>query len=202
MPKLPFRVRALAAAVLLLLGSGYLHATTVVAPSFPELVAEADTIVRARVVEVRAAWADTPQGRIIKTFVTFAVEKQLKGRGAGAQLTLSFLGGDLDGESMRVEGMPRFTAGQREILFVSGNGTRFCPLVAMMHGRYHVLTDPATSRDYIARNDGVPLVSEGDVQLPQPGNVLERRTKTVSAALSPAAFESRIVSEITRRAQP
>ena len=196
------RFRVLAAALLLLLGSRFAGATTVVAPSFPELVAEADTIVRAKVVEIRVAWAETPQGRIIKTFVTFAVEKQIKGRGAAASLTLAFLGGDLEGQSMRVEGMPRFTEGQREILFISGNGTRFCPLVAMMHGRYHVLTDPATARDYIARNDGVPLVSEHDVQLPQPGNVLERRTKTVAAALSPAAFESRITSEIARRAQP
>ena len=63
----------------------------------------------------------------------------LPGRGAAASLTLAFLGGDLEGQSMRVEGMPRFTEGQREILFISGNGTRFCPPVAMMHGRYHVL---------------------------------------------------------------
>jgi hypothetical protein len=101
---------------------------------------------------------------------------------------------------MRVAGMPQFTVGQTEILFVTGNGVQFCPLVAMMHGRYRVQTDAATGREYIARSDGVPLVSEHDVQLPQDGNPLERRLKPVSAGLSPAMFEQRIVDQLSPRA--
>jgi hypothetical protein len=188
-----------AACALLLFVSSALHATTVIAPTFDELVNEAQVIVRARVLAVRTAWAESPQGRVIKTYVTLRVEKQLKGTSA-TELTLAFLGGELDGQGMRVAGMPQFTVGQTEILFVAGNGLRFCPLVAMMHGRYRVQTDATTGRDYMTRNDGVPLVSEHDVQLPQAGNPIERQLKPVSAALSPAAFEQRIASQILRRA--
>jgi hypothetical protein len=172
-----------------------------VAPSFPELVAEADTIVRARVVAVRAAWAESPQGRVIKTFVTFATQEALKG-GVAAEFTLDFLGGELDGQGMRIAGMPRFEVGRTELLFVTGNGVQFCPLVGLMHGRYRIQIDAGSGREYVARNDGVPLTSEHDVQLPQGLNPLEARTKPVAAALSPAVFTQRIRAEISRRALP
>lgn len=175
------------------------HATSVVAPSFPELVGEAQLIVRGQVKSVRAAWVDTPQGRVIKTFVTFAVEKRLKGD-AAPELVLQFLGGEIAGEGMRVEGMPQFVEGQREILFVSDNGVKFCPLVAMMHGRYRILTDPQSRHDYVARNDGMPVQTVQDVQLPQGGRVSAARSATLATALTPDAFEQKISAEISRRA--
>lgn len=198
----PAVLRSAATAILLLTASARLgRATTVIAPTFDELVTKADAIVRARVLDVRPAWAEAPQGRVIKTYVTFAVERQLKGE-AASQLTLAFLGGELDGHGLRIAGMPQFAVGQTEILFIAGNGVRFCPLVAMVHGRYRVQTDAATGRTYLARNDGIPLVSEDDVQLPQTGNAIERQLKPVSAALSVAEFERRITLQISRRVTP
>jgi hypothetical protein len=196
-----FGLRMLAVALLFSSACAALRATTVVPPSFPQLVAQSDTIVRARVTAVQAAWVDSPQGRVIKTYVTLDVQKQLKGTPA-RELTLQFLGGELDGQGMRVEGMPRFVVGQTELLFIAGNGARFCPLVAMMHGRYRVVNDATTAHDYIARNDGVPLTNIDDVQLPQTGNPLEAQLKRASAALSPTAFEQQITAEISRRALP
>ena len=172
-------------------------ATSVVPPSFAELVNEAQLIVRAKVTSVHCAWVESPHGRVIKTYVTMEVLRRLKGE-APAELTLQFLGGEIDGQAMRVSGMPRFAVGQVEIVFVSGNGTRFCPLVAMMHGRYRVQTDPAIKREYVTRNDGVPLESEHDVQLPQEGNGIANRLKRVSAALSPDSFECKIAEEVAR----
>ena len=176
-------------------------ATSVVAPSFAELVGEAQTIVRGKVTSVRCAWADSPQGRVIKTYVTFAVGKRLKGSGPD-ELVLQFLGGELDGQGMTVQGMPQFTEGKTEILFIAGNGVRLCPLIGMMHGRYRVLTDPATARDYVARDDGVPLESEHDVQLSQGANPMANRLKRAAAALAPAVFEEKITAELARHVQP
>lgn len=174
-------------------------ATTVTPPTFAELVAEAQLIVRGRVDAVRTAWVDSPQGRVIKTYVTVAVLKPLKG-GAPATFTLQLLGGEIDGQGMQVAGMPRFQPGQVEFLFISGNGVRFCPLVGMMHGRYRVLTDPTTAREYVARDDGAPLESEHEVQLPQPASALVLRYKTPASALTPLVFEQRIAGELTRHA--
>ena len=105
---MPSPIPALRAFFVALLCVTAVSATTVVAPTFPELVAEAQTIVRARVTSVESRWVATPQGRIIKTFVTVAVLRTLKGN-ADATLTLELLGGEVDGEGMRVQGMPRFT---------------------------------------------------------------------------------------------
>lgn len=97
---------------------------------------------------------------------------------------------------MRVSGMPRFIVGRTEVVFVSGNGRRFCPLVAMMHGRYRVQSDTASRREYVARDDGVPLESEHDVQLPQGGNAVANRLKSVSSAITPEVFEQKITAEV------
>jgi len=179
-----------------------LHATSIVAPTFPELVAESSIIARVEVTAIRPAWVESSQGRVIKTFVTFRVLRPIKGPSpTGAELTLPFLGGDLDGEDMRVEGMPRFTVGQTDILFISdATGAHFSPLVGLMHGRYRVLTDPATARAYLARNDGTPLESEADVQLPQSATSPANRLKSIARALSPDAFETLISTESARSA--
>jgi hypothetical protein len=187
--------------VAMIFGANLLRATSVVAPSFAELVGEAQLIVRGKVSAVRCAWADTPQGRVIKTYVTFAVQKRLKGA-TPDELVLEFLGGEIDGEGMRVEGMPKFIEGRTEILFLSGNGLRFCPLVGLMHGRYRVLTEPATARAFVARDDGVPLESEHDVQLPQGLNSPVNRLKRAATALAPEAFEQKIAAEAARHALP
>lgn len=189
--------------LVLLLGALHLPApalaTSVAPPTFAELIAESQLIVRARVQAVRAAWVDSPQGRVIKTYVTVSVLRPLKGP-APTELTLELLGGEIDGHGMQVAGMPRFEVGRTEFLFISGNGVRFCPLVGMMHGRYRILTDPDSARDYVARDDRIPLESVHDVQLPQPGNALALRFKHPDRALTPLAFEQLITGEILRHA--
>jgi hypothetical protein len=180
-----------------------LRATSVVPPSFPELVAEADGIYRGRVTSIQARRVPMPdgEGSVIKTFVTFAVERALKGP-EQTQLTLEFLGGTIGDETITVTGMPKFNVGAREIVFVQKNGVQFCPLVAVMHGRYRVLRDEATAREHIARDNGAPLTDVSDVQLPI-ANLPEpvRAASTLSSAaraLTPDAFEASITSEVQR----
>jgi hypothetical protein len=177
------------------------HATSVVAPSFSELVSEAQTIVRARVLHVRSAWTESPGGRVVRTYVTLAVQKRLKGA-VPDELTLEFLGGEIDGAGMRVVGMPQFAEGDTDILFIAGNGMRFCPLVAMMHGRYRVRTENGSGRDFVTRDDGVPMESENDVQLAQAEDAASPQLKNSKPGLSLGAFEERIVQEVSRRAVP
>lgn len=197
----PLRVHIFSAAVIVVsLITPALHATSVVAPTFPELVAESQLIARVEVTAIQPAWVETSQGRKIKTFVTFTVLRSLKGQ-PPATITVPFLGGELDGQGLRVEGMPRFEIGQTDIIFISDlSGVRFSPLVGLMHGRYRVLTDEATQRSYVARDDGVPLESETDVQLPQSATSPANRLKSASRALSPDAFEALVVTEAAHSA--
>jgi hypothetical protein len=101
------------------------------------------------------------------------------------------LGGEHDGLSMRVAGVPRFRVGEEDILFIQGNGTHYHPLYAAMYGRYPVRRDKATGREYVARNNGVPLGDVSEVALPLAegaGATLQRRLRPVGDGLSPAAF--------------
>lgn len=167
-------------------------ATTVVAPTFPELVAEADCIVRGTVTAVEVRAVSTPGGSVIRTFVTIAVEECVKGS-APQELTLTLAGGRLGQKGALVAGMPEFKIGDREILFVQGNGRLFCPLVGFYHGRYRVLTDTATGRDHVARNNRTPLTATTEVGLPMldPAR-LPALSRPVAAALTPAAFLAQV----------
>lgn len=197
---------------LLLLCAALARATSVIPPSFPELVQEADSIHRGRVVDIQAVRATAPDGTpIIKTHVTLALERTLKGA-ERTTITLEFLGGTIGDESLVVTGMPKFNLGAVEYVFVQRNGVQFCPLVAMGHGRYRVARDAASNRDYLARDNGTPLTDLAEVEIPlaaqaalPPAIRAAQAASAVTRALTPAAFEAGIVAELQRptvRARP
>ena len=180
-----------------------LRATSVVPPSFGELVDGADAIYRGTVTAVEARRVERPDGAgaMIKTFVTVAIERTIKGP-EKKDVTLEFLGGTVGDESLVVTGMPKFAVGDREFVFVQKNGVQFCPLVAVMHGRYRVLRDHAAARDFIARDNGAPLTDTAEIALPMtelPATVRSAQAAgAIQRALTPSAFESKISAEVQR----
>jgi hypothetical protein len=103
------------------------------------LVKEAELIFMGEVLDRQYRFSSPEQGgeAIPHTFVTFAVEKILKGRIAdGAnQLTLRFLGGRGEGpDFVRLSGSPLLDIGDRGVFFVRQNGTHACPLVGWQQG--------------------------------------------------------------------
>ncbi len=199
------RARFLSCLVLVaLIAIPWAQATSVVPPSFPELVAEAEAIYLGTVTSSEARRVTQPDGHnVIKTFVTFAVNRVLKGATQSA-VVLEFLGGTVGEESLEVTGMPTFAVGQREFVFVQKNGTQLCPLVGMMHGRYRVLRDLDGARDYVARDNGAPLTDTAEVELPMtcvPAQLRTARAANATAdALTPAAFESQVRAEVSSAA--
>jgi hypothetical protein len=190
--------------LLLLLLVPTARATTVVPPDFEELVAEADSIHRGRVTAVEARRVQSSTGAsVIKTYVTFSVDRTLKGQ-PQKEIVLEFLGGTIGDETLEVGGMPHFTVGAREILFVQKNGVQFCPLVRLTHGRYRVERDDASGRDYVARENRVPLTDVAEVQSPmrEAADGARATRSGVDRALSPDAFETRIVNEARRPRRP
>jgi hypothetical protein len=130
-------------------------ATTVIPPSFDELVSRAEVIFQGTVTDVRSQWVGEGGQRHINSYVTFKVEDAIKGK-PGAQITLQMLGGTVGSETMEVSDAPKFKVGDRDILFVENNGTQFVPLVGIMHGRFRVEKDEA-GRDAAFTNEGSPL---------------------------------------------
>jgi hypothetical protein len=130
-------------------------ATTVIPPSFDELVSRAQMIFQGSVTDVRSEWTGEGPQRHIMSYVTLKVEDAIKGN-PGSTVTLRMLGGTVGGETMEVTDAPKFKVGDRDILFVENNGTQFVPLVGIMHGRFRLKKD-AAGQDAVFTNEGSPL---------------------------------------------
>jgi hypothetical protein len=128
-------------------------ATTVIPPTFEQLVKQAELIFQGTVTDSRSVWEGEGGQRHIETYVTFNVEDSVKGQ-AGTSYTIRMLGGTVGDETMEVTDTPKFKVGDREILFVEHNNDQFIPLVGINHGRFHVQHDDQTGRDVVFNGDG------------------------------------------------
>jgi hypothetical protein len=167
------------------------RATTVIPPEFPDLVQNSDYVVRARVKSLRNEIRVREGQEVPYTQVELEVREVIAGT-PPSTVVLTLLGGrTTDGGELRVEGVPTFSVGDEDILFVRGNGTNFYPLKGVMHGRYPVRFDKKLGREYVARANGVPLAATAEVALPlAEGKIAEllRRMRKVDDALTPAEF--------------
>jgi hypothetical protein len=131
-------------------------ATTVIPPTFNELVDQAQLIFQGTVTDVRCEWAGEGAQRRIESVVTFQIEDAIKGA-PGAAYTLRMLGGTIGEETMGIAEAPTFKIGDRDILFVENNGTQFIPLVGIMYGRYRVQSDIVAGKEIVANEAGGPV---------------------------------------------
>jgi hypothetical protein len=131
-------------------------ATTVIPPTFEQLVQQAELIFEGTVTDSRSVWEGEGGQRHIETYVTFKIEDSVKGQ-PGASYTIRMLGGTVGDETMEVTDTPKFKVGDREILFVEHNNDQFVPLVGISHGRFHVQKDEQTGRDVVVNNEGAAV---------------------------------------------
>lgn len=115
-------------------------ATTVIPPSFDQLVGQAEFIFQGEVTNVRSLWVGEGSQRHIDTYITFKVADVLKGE-AASSYTMRVFGGTVGDESMGISDAPEFAVGDNDILFVENNGQQVVPLVGIMHGRFRVERD-------------------------------------------------------------
>jgi hypothetical protein len=133
--------------------------TTVIPPDFKTLVGRADVIFDGEVTQVRSAWVGEGDQRRIKSYITFNLLKVLKGK-PESPYVLTLLGGTVGNVTMQIEDVPKFSVGDRNLLFVVNNGKQFCPLVGIMHGYYHIKKDNASGgEEYLLKADKTPLRS-------------------------------------------
>lgn len=169
--------------------AGAAGSTTVIPPSFDALVSRANTIFVGEVIGQRAIWISTPQGRAIRTQVTFKVEDVWKGA-AGAVTQLEFLGGTIGDTTMEVTGMPTFSVGQRTVLFVAPS-RQISPLVGFMHGRLRIERDYA-GVDRVRTHDGRSLGSVTEIGPQRPSYMLSVTPMRLSDLAS--AVKARVVA--------
>jgi hypothetical protein len=134
----------------------FTRGTTVIQPTFEQLVDNASQVLVVEALASECHWRTNAKGALIFTTLQFRSEEVLKGK-SDAELELSFLGGTIGADTLDVHGVPHFTPGSRYILFVSSNRTEVCPLVGMFHGNFRLIKDAVTGEETISRHDGSPV---------------------------------------------
>lgn len=171
-------------------------ATTVIPPTFDQLVQQAEFIFQGTVTNTQSVWTGEGAQRHIETYVTFQVEDNVKGQ-AGSSYTIQMLGGTVGDETFEITDTPKFKVGDREILFVEHNNDQFVPLVGISYGRFHVQRDEQTAHDVLLTNEG-----EAVRDFTQLGKNQEAATGAdVSQAISPDAFKSAIHQQLSDSAR-
>jgi len=163
-------------------------ATTVIPPTFDQLVQQAEVIFQGTVTNVRSVWEGEGAERHIDTYVTFQVQESMKGN-ADVSYTIRMLGGTVGDETMEVTDTPKFNVGDRDILFVEHNNEQFVPLVGIKNGRFRVQHDEQTGRDVVLNGEGEPV---------RDLTKLGREEESVSAteAISPEDLKSAVKSKL------
>jgi hypothetical protein len=140
--------------VLLLSLSVPAYATTVLQLSFEEVVDTAELIFEGRVTDVETVQTGP---RSIHTNVTFEVISVIKGNYADTSITLQFLGGEVDGRRLVVQGMQTPAQGEIGIFFVESlQETLIHPLVGWTQGHFLLETD-ASGEHRVLSADHAPV---------------------------------------------
>jgi hypothetical protein len=148
---MPRRYRFLPVLTLLALALGVpaARATQVMHLDTQALVHGSDDIVVGQIENVQPRW-NTTHTKIF-TDVSVRVTQALKG-GAGDLITLTQLGGEVDGVRYNVPGCPAFTRGEEALLFV-WRGTRGQPQVTgLAQGKFDIRRDAATGVATVQRS--------------------------------------------------
>ncbi len=143
----PIRHTLFAAVVLLLACVPVMgvRATVLQQLGFEELVAGSELIITATV----TGWRVEVDGGLQYTWVSFAAEDTVKGELPAAGLELRFMGADLQGAPMHIEGQYIPVPGTRGVFFVADTGnTQVNPLTGWFQGFFPLMQD-GSGDDYL-----------------------------------------------------
>ncbi|MEQ1929439.1 MAG: hypothetical protein ABL957_02760 [Parvularculaceae bacterium] len=150
---------ALAASALAMTSTGPALAHGSLGPAESDLAGMADAadlVVLAEIVSVdyRNVAISGQQHQIPNALVTVKPIRVFRGAAPNGPLVLRFIGGpDGRGGIVGFSGVPMFKAGERNILFIKGNGDKTCPLANCEWGRFRVLGDA------VYNTHGTPVLS-------------------------------------------
>lgn len=131
-----------------------LEAATVEAMSLDEMAQRAAMIFVGHVVGSRADW-NTQRTRIY-TYVTFEVERFIKGGAGNREVTIRLWGGQVGGFTSVVPGTPQFAPGEEVLLFCAGSQARIPTVLGLSLGKFSIKRD--SSGEAVLKRDISGLV--------------------------------------------
>lgn len=135
-------------------------------PPYADQVKSADFIFEGKVTRIEYRLDEA--NNLPYTYVTYNINKILKGKSTGPTLTLRFLGGrGKKSDFLMVEGVPLFDLDDNDIILVKGNGTSICPLVNCSNGRYRLVDG------YVHNEEGYRYNFKTTLMLPRQAPTLQ-----------------------------
>ena len=172
------------------------RALSVIPPTFQGLVSEAETVIDGRVTGVRSDLEQYQGHSIVYTYVTIQVLDTVKGQ-PGDTVELRILGGTVGDLTMEIPGVPKFKTGERDLFFIQGNGSAFCPLVAVPHGYYPITKRQSDGADVVLRSNGAPLEAPAEVAKELHGVAPNERGQAAAGrAMTLSDFKKQIRTEV------
>jgi hypothetical protein len=165
-----------------------LCATTLAHLDTHALVGQSHAIVIGRVAGTRAHWNET-HTRIV-TDVDVDVSQSLKGA-AASRVTLTQLGGEVDGVRVSVAGCAAFRPGEEALLFVWHDAHGHSQLTGLAQGKFEIERDARTGEAYVQRT--APGFAVREVQ---------RLSAVPSGVRAPRLKLAELVSEIRGELAP
>jgi hypothetical protein len=161
----------LALAVTMLLSSSDIRASTVLKMTLEEMTDKADMIFIGNVQSQRAEWSG---GRSrIYTYITFEVDRYLKGGNGSATTTIRVLGGQIGSFAATVPGSPRFADGEKVLVFCAGAGPRMPTVLGLSLGKFTLTTDDS-GEAIIKRDISTLMLTSYRTDSRQPGDPVTR----------------------------
>ncbi|HVG19972.1 MAG TPA: hypothetical protein VNI02_13055, partial [Blastocatellia bacterium] len=136
----------------LLAAAGSALATTVVIPADDDLIIGARAIVRAKVLSIESGF-DQQHTRIY-TYITLKVQEVLKGEITERKIVIKELGGQVGDQISVIYGNPRFTRGERVLLYLDTWKDGSLRTYQMFLGKFSVVKDPKTGHEFAIRDAG------------------------------------------------
>ncbi len=183
-----------ASAAMCLLLSVSPRATTVIAPTFEELVREADVVFEGEVIETRSRVSVEGGAETIVTDVSFKVASVLKGT-PGPVTVLEFLGGVVGDRGFKVDGVPTFARGDRDVIFANTSQRLLSPLVRVMYGRVRIVKDGPARQEFVRQFNGTPLRDVAAI-----GSTRQQAVFSQTPSMSLSSFEASVTREVARQA--
>jgi hypothetical protein len=147
-------LRIFLAVLALVAAASAARATTYTPVTFDELVTRSQMIFVGEVSDVRPFALSTPTGRVIKTRVIFRVTDPVFGTASVFEV-LEFLGGEIGDVGLEVAGMPRFSVGERRVVFAR-RAPSINPIVGFTQGLLQIRRD-SSGVDRVLTLDGTPI---------------------------------------------
>jgi hypothetical protein len=144
-------------------------ASTFIALSKAQLVAESNAVVQGEVIKVEAFW--TPSGRIIVSQAMLRVTDTIAGE-APTVVMLRTYGGTVDGFTVEAHGFPSFKQGDRLLVFLQNQKDGSAEVTGYRQGQYQVVRDKAGVEFAVPTVEkGVRLLTLQGLEAPRPQTV-------------------------------